>query len=254
MVHPRPSPDAARRNLIKALGAGGIAAVAVALPERWTKAVVESVWSPVHAQASPLPPPPPASCSGTTRHVLSDADFATGWNSQFIMDDTPAGAAQTSLRRADQGNPAASRSTSHTYAGPGGIIVAHWNDETFDPGGQPVGFLSYSLQARKFPWIVANAADMVIRVLLKQGAAFYTSRSIEVQAFDFAWLDLDGSCLQAADFTKQEQTGAQDDSAGATPDFSQPMQFGYATANSTSGTESVADREALVDNFRVEVR
>ena len=168
--------------------------------------------------------------------------------------DTTAGASQTSGQRTDQGNPAPSRSTSHTYSGPGGIIVAHWNDQTFDPGAQPVGFLSYSLQARKFPWIGGNAADMVVRVLLKQGEAFYTSRGIEVQAFDFAWLDLDGACLQPTDFTKQEQPGPADDSAGASPDFSQPMQFGYATANSTSGTESVANREALVDDFRVEVR
>ena len=57
LVHQRQPQDNARRTLIKALSAGGItAATAKVLPEHWTTAVVDSVFSPVHAQTSPVPP------------------------------------------------------------------------------------------------------------------------------------------------------------------------------------------------------
>lgn len=53
MTEKRVPESTSRRKLVRALGIGGAAMAAKALPEKWTKPAVDSVLIPAHAQASP---------------------------------------------------------------------------------------------------------------------------------------------------------------------------------------------------------
>ncbi|MCI5077440.1 twin-arginine translocation signal domain-containing protein [Oricola sp.] len=48
-----------RRRVLKLGGAAGAAAVTIALPETWTKPVVQLIAVPAHADASPVGPTTP---------------------------------------------------------------------------------------------------------------------------------------------------------------------------------------------------
>jgi hypothetical protein len=55
----REGPAFTRRQLVKAMGFGAVSTSLVALPERWTRPLVEKVMVPAHAQTSPAPTPTP---------------------------------------------------------------------------------------------------------------------------------------------------------------------------------------------------
>lgn len=201
-----------------------------------------------------LDSPPPLACSDPARSTIADAALADAdWTDQIIFDSSVGQpAAFASSQDQNEGNPAPARSTDHSYCGDGvntnaGIIVAHWHDMMFDPGNQSAAFLSFAFDMRFFPWQAGSTADVALRALVHQGDSFYEGPSMEVEAGDLQWVTYNGSCLVPQDFVRRLGTGP------SLPDFSLPMQFGYATANSTPNP-GCQMRTSYVDNWSVEVR
>jgi len=95
---------------------------------------------------------------------------------------------------------------------------------------------------------------MILRTLIKQGNKFFESGAIEVEAGDLDWETNSRTCLTANSFFRQE-TFDPNDPNPERPDFSESMQFGFTTANSSPNAGvCVENREALVDNFIVNVQ
>jgi hypothetical protein len=197
----------------------------------------------------------PALCSGPARSTFADAMLAdTDWTDQIIF-DTSVGqpAAFVSAQDPNEGNPAPARSTDHSYCADGvstnaGLIVAHWHDDVFDPGNQDAAFLSFAFDMRVFPSQGVSNAQVAFRALIRQGDSFYEGPNMLAHVNDLTWTPYDGSCLVPQDFVRRAGTGP------GLPDFSLPMQFGYATANSSPIAACPIMTTNYVDNWSVEVR
>lgn len=184
----------------------------------------------------------------TQAQTYTDSTFNNSdWTSTTLpFPATATGASSTSAKDTGNGNPAPSRTTIHNIV-PGQIIVAHRNlTSTYDPSVQgAITSLSYSYDLRQYN--PPQGAGFAYSILVFQDNTYYRSVPVDV-VFGTSWQAFSKSGLTAASFVK-----VSGDSPNTNPDFSckgTRIQFGYATANSSSGTLSL---RGGIDNWTIRI-
>jgi len=172
--------------------------------------------------------------------LVDDTFDPTEWADSLIFDTTPApGASYTAKQDVSFGLDAPSRMVTHTFCGDGvnslGMADGHWKTQVFDPAGQDVVSLSFRFNMR--------ALGVGVLALVKQADTVYTGAQ-QLQPAAVEWGSYFSQGLTEDNFRVH---GGQ-----ANPDFRKPMQFGFATANSTRGA-GCPTSTSWIDNFQVDV-
>lgn len=157
------------------------------------------------------------------------------------------GSTTTSAQITSGGNPAPSRTTSHSLV-PGHIQVAHINSNAvYDPSVQgAITSLSYSYDLRHYS-AAAAGAGVDFSIAIYQNGSYYRSVPSNT-VYTNVWQPFSGSGLSASSFIR-----VYGDSPNENPDFScngSKMQLGYLTAN-TSTTQT--SRRAGIDNWKINI-
>ena len=181
--------------------------------------------------------------------TIFDGTFVdSNWTHTKVFDDTGGGATFTTAQVASGGNPGAYQGGSHTW-GPGSIYVAHvyTGGGSYDPSIQgAISSLDFS-----HDFEVSSTGHVATALLLEQSGIFFIAPSAPPY-FDFvgaSWTSASGN-FAAADFKALTSSGI----VQGTPDFSAtaaPIEFGYATLNTTSFTGRVTTWG--IDNYSVTV-
>ena len=183
--------------------------------------------------------------------TFSDGIFANSdWTGTKIVDTTTGAAATFSATQLTLGgNPDEYRRVTHNY-NVGLIVVAHLSLFNIDPAACPIDSIDASYDLRHFNPPAGQA--VAFSFLLLQNGTYY--RSSLDNAFNDVWTDFTHNDLTANDFFAINlATGI---AGPGHPNFSSagdPIQFGYASHNSSPGS-TVNTRTAGVDNYSVAVQ
>ena len=194
-------------------------------------------------EPDPIPSEP---CSGEPVQ-FRDEDFGDGWSGTIVVNSPKGwtiepGFVGQNLEGSGPvpaGNPAPSRWVWYGWQGeqtPANVTIAHESVKSAISG--PISSVRFSLDA--------HASSVLVTPLIIQGNTYYAANGVTADGTT-GWIKLPSDCLTEGDFRNVAGPGP------ATPDFAQPMTFGYTTASTSHRTDGRDLRISVVDNWQVEV-
>lgn len=184
-----------------------------------------------------------SACAANISHAVTftDSQFLNAnWTASKVYDSTPgASATFSAFHNGSGGNPSDYRHTIHNYAS-GQMAIYHENNlaSCNIVPSNPITTIDYSFDSKVFS--VGASGAVAYGLALRQGSNIYIHYNIVLPG---PWSTFSFTGLTAANFTALVGAG--------TPNFSLagPMEFGYFTANGTSGGATFS--ESGIDNWRV---
>ncbi|MBI4908104.1 MAG: PEP-CTERM sorting domain-containing protein [Acidobacteria bacterium] len=192
--------------------------------------------------------------SATVLYTTTDNTFPdANWTSTIIDQGNLVSASQTSLQIVTGGVGGAGdpyRQTTHNYtpnsSGFGAIVVAHMlAGATYSPG-LPVDTIDFS-------YALIGPSNVAYSLVIQQGVDYFVLSTFDVSNFSATWNANSHSGTTAINYCRVF-TNAAYPATDCTvhPDFSQPMNLGYATANSSPQANfTLPPLTAGIDGFTV---